>query len=25
LKYPDWYLKLLVEYNKLTPQPEEKK
>lgn len=25
LKYPDWYLKLLVEYNKLSPQPEEKK
>jgi dipeptidase len=25
LKFPDWWLKLLVEYNKLTPQPQEKK
>jgi dipeptidase len=25
LTYPDWWLKLLVEYNKLTPQPEEKR
>jgi dipeptidase len=25
LKYPDWWLKLLVEYNKLEPQPQEKK
>jgi dipeptidase len=25
LKFPDWYLNLLVDYNKLTPQPEEKK
>ena len=25
LKFPDWWLKLLVEYNKLSPQPEEKK
>jgi dipeptidase len=25
LKYPDWYLKLLVEYNKLQPKVEEKK
>jgi hypothetical protein len=25
LKFPDWYLKLIVEYNKLAPQPEEKK
>jgi len=21
LKFPDWWLKLLVEYNKLQPQP----
>lgn len=25
LKFPDWYLKLLIDYNKLTPQPQEKK
>jgi len=25
LRFPDWYLKLLIEYNKLTPQPEQKK
>jgi dipeptidase len=25
LKFSDWYLKALVEYNKLSPQPEEKK
>jgi dipeptidase len=25
VKYPAWYLKLLIDYNKLTPQPEEKK
>jgi dipeptidase len=25
LKFPDWWLKLLVEYNKLTPQPPAKK
>ncbi|MBM3285115.1 MAG: hypothetical protein FJY81_04520 [Candidatus Aminicenantes bacterium] len=25
LKFPDWYLKLLVETNKLSPQPQEKK
>ena len=25
LKFPDWWLKLLVEYNKLQPQPAEKK
>lgn len=25
LKYPDWWLKLLVEYNNLQPRPEEKK
>ncbi|MDH7511926.1 MAG: C69 family dipeptidase [Clostridiales bacterium] len=25
LRFPDWYLKLLVETNKLTPQPQEKK
>lgn len=25
LKFPDWWLKLLVEYNKLQPQPQEKK
>ncbi|MFW6160709.1 MAG: dipeptidase [Acidobacteriota bacterium] len=25
LKYPDWWLKLLVEYNNLKPRPEEKK
>ncbi|MFW6128989.1 MAG: dipeptidase [Candidatus Aminicenantaceae bacterium] len=25
LKFPDWYLKLLIEYNNLKPQPEEKK
>ena len=25
VKYPDWWLKLLVEYNKLQPQPQEKK
>ncbi|OQX55256.1 MAG: hypothetical protein B5M54_03180 [Candidatus Aminicenantes bacterium 4484_214] len=24
LKYPDWWLKLLVEYNHLTPQPQKK-
>jgi len=25
LKFPDWYLKLLIEQNKLAPQPQEKK
>lgn len=25
LRFPDWYLKLLIEFNKLTPQPQEKK
>jgi dipeptidase len=25
IKFPDWYLKELIEYNKLTPQPEQKK
>lgn len=25
LKFPDWYLKLLVDHNQLTPQPQEKK
>jgi dipeptidase len=25
LKLPDWYLKLLIDYNKLAPQPQEKK